>query len=138
MLSRLHANGKGKTYLYRFNLNTSLNMMKTFLRAEYEGASHGDDVSYIFKPNIPGMPGPAIDSKEFGLIQQMVSYITSFVINGNPNNLDPEGKWEPVTSDDPLKCFNISNDSTETIALPEFDRLKVWNEIWEDANVPLY
>lgn len=112
--------------------------MQMFLRKEYDGASHGDDMSYLFKANLPGMTGPSIDSKEFALIKQMVSFITSFMINGNPNNVESESVWEPVDTSKPLECFRISNDSVETIEFAAIDRLKVWNEICEDSNVPLY
>lgn len=139
VLSRLHSSGKGKTYFYRFDLNTGLNLMKGLFQTDYDGASHADDLSYLFKANFPGMAGPTIVSKEFYLIKQMVSYYTSFIINGNPNSVDNNrGPWEPVTSSSPLKCFNITNDSVETIPLPEYERLKVWDEICEDVNVPLY
>lgn len=112
--------------------------MKVFLRTEYEGASHGDDMSYLFKANIPGMTLPGIGSKEYALIKQMVSFVTSFAINGNPNSLDSEIEWEPIDSAAPLKCFSITNDALETIELPGVDRFNVWNEICEDSNVPLY
>lgn len=112
--------------------------MKIFLQAEYEGASHGDDMSYLFKPSLPGVIAPRIDSKEFALINEMVSYITSFVISGNPNSLENENFWEPVDASTPLKCYSISNDSSETIEFSAIERLKVWDEICEDANVPIY
>lgn len=113
--------------------------MKIITQSEYSGASHGDCMAYLYKPNFLGVKiAPEIDSKEFNLIKQMVSYITSFIINGDPNNFYPETTWEPASSSGPLQCFNITNDSAEMTALPELDRLKVWDEICEDANVPLY
>lgn len=137
VLSRIHSRGKGKTYFYRFDLKTDLNLMKLFC-ADYEGASHGDDCTYVFKPDFPGIPTPEIDSKEHNLVKKVVSYLTSFIINGDPNGLDNEGNWEIVTSEQPLKCLNIANNSSEMIELPELNRLKVWDEICDDCKVPLY
>lgn len=113
--------------------------MKVLFGAEYEGASHGDDMSYLFKTSLPGTITPAVDSKEFALINQMVSYVTSFAINGNPNSFENETDWKPLdcSTSTPLKCFRISNDSSETIEFPA-DRLIVWNDICVDSNVPLY
>lgn len=112
--------------------------MKIFFNAEYEGASHGDCMSYLFKQSLPGATGPGIDSKEFALINKMVSFITSFVISGNPNSIENDSIWEPVDASTPLKCFTISNDSFETNEFRAGDRLKVWDEICEDSNVPIY
>lgn len=96
-------------------------------------------MSYFFKTNLPGATTTVvIGSKEFALINRMVSLITSFAINGNPNSFEDESEWNPIDSSKPLKCFNITNDSFEMIEFPGVDRLNVWNEICEDSNVPLY
>jgi Carboxylesterase family len=86
------------------------------------------------------LKAPAIESKEFEIIKKMVSIVTSFIINGNPNN-NPDIEniaWKPATNESPLMCLNISNDSIKMIELPEKARMKVWDEILEDAGVPLY
>lgn len=96
---------------------------------------------YIFKSSMAsviGVAAPGIDSKEFALVKQMVSYITSFAIHGDPNSFENDYRWEPTDSDNPLKCFNITNDSSEMIEFPRIDSLRVWDEICEDANVTLY
>lgn len=111
--------------------------MKLLFATEYEGASHGDDTSYLFKVGLPGAIAPTVGSKEFELINQMVSFVTSFAINGDPNSTEIETDWKPIDSSTPLKCFSISNDSLKTIEFPA-NRLNVWNEICEDSNVPLY
>lgn len=96
-------------------------------------------MSYFFCTNLPGATTPvAIGSKEHALINRMVSVITSFAINGNPNSFEDESEWKPIDSTKPLECFNITNDSFETIEFPGVDRLNVWNEICKDSNVPLY
>lgn len=138
VVSRLHSYGTGKTFFYQFDCNTSLNFLKLLTKSDYKGASHGDDMSYLFKANFPGMPGVSIDSKEFGLISRMVSLVTAFAITGNPNSFDDDIEWKPVDSSERLKMLNISNDSVEMIDFPGVDRMNVWNEICKDANVPLY
>lgn len=82
---------------------------------------------------------PGIDSKEFKLIKQMVSLVTSFIINGNPNdeiNL-PEINFTPVYAD-PFHCLDISNESIKMFELPEKKRMQVWDEVLEEAKIPVY
>lgn len=119
-------------------MNTSLNFGKMMSSTPYEGAGHGDDIGYLFRANVPFSKAPSIDSKEFALIKQMVSIVASFIIDGKPSYTDDGTEWEPITKSDPLECVNITNDSIEVIPLPEQARMKVWDEILEDANVPLY
>ena len=50
ILSRVKSGGEGKTFLYRFDGLTSLNMYKKVNQCDHmPGTSHGDDYFYIFK-----------------------------------------------------------------------------------------
>jgi hypothetical protein len=94
---------------------------------------------YLFKPDLPIFPTPALESKEFEMIKKMVSIVTSFIINGNPkDDTNEDFVFEPATKESPLMCLDISNDSIKMIELPEKERMKVWDEILDDANIPLY
>lgn len=44
VLSRVHSKGKGKTYFYRFDAETELNVLKKMSTVRYDGAVHADDV----------------------------------------------------------------------------------------------
>jgi hypothetical protein len=44
VLSRMNSNKNGKTFYYRFNLETDLNFGKKFFNFIEDGASHGDDL----------------------------------------------------------------------------------------------
>lgn len=44
VLSRMKSNGKGKTFFYRFNLQTDLNFGRKFFNLTEDGAGHGDDL----------------------------------------------------------------------------------------------
>lgn len=48
VLSRLKSNGTGKTYFYRFDLQTDLNFCKKFMNLTEDGAGHGDDLVIEF------------------------------------------------------------------------------------------
>lgn len=61
---------------------------------------------------------------------------TSFAITGNPNSDENESKiqWEPVSKDGIPKCMNITNE-LEFIELPEYDRMKFWDTIWDGTDL---
>lgn len=133
--SRVAAKGKGKTFLYRFDLQTKQSFIKMFSNIDLGGACHGEDFGYLFLSKGPmNLTFPAIDSIEFELIKKTVAIVTSFIISGNPN----ESSWEPLTSESPLKCLNMTNDAFEIIELPEEKRLKVVDELFAKEGVALY
>lgn len=67
----------------------------------------------------------------------MVELITSFAISGTPTILqDPV--WAPVVkTDNPPKVLNIANSGLSMILMPEYDNIKVFNEIYASAKVDL-
>jgi Carboxylesterase family len=81
------------------------------------------------------IPAPKLDSTEFELIKKFVSLVTSFIIKGDPNNSSDDFNFESVSTDS-FSCLGISNDSIKMIELPEKERMKVWDEILQDVNVP--
>lgn len=73
-MSRTNSKGKGKTFVYRFDINEGLGIVKLFVKdmPDYPGANHGDDLVYQFKSAFG--PGPGIDSAHFKHIKMMVNY----------------------------------------------------------------
>lgn len=135
--ARVNADAAGKTFLYRFDASTELNMLKKYNKLDsYPGATHGDTTFYIFSTIYLSPPSP--DSIEFKLIQDMITMWTNFAITGNPNDTKIR-EWEAVTSiKPPLNCMNISEKKIELIALPESDRLMIWDTVYKDAKVAMY
>lgn len=135
--SRVCSAGTGKTYLYRFEANTDLNVMKIYNKVDsIPGATHGDTMFYMFSSS--HIYPPTIDSKEFDMIMKMIELVTNFAATGNPNNGSIRN-WEPVMSiKPPLNCFNISEKIIEMIPLPESDRLMIWDTLYKDAKVQMY
>lgn len=71
----------------------------------------------------------------------MIDLWTSFASRGTPSSIDNEIDWTEVQkSEDDPKVLNIVNDieKISMIPQPNFDRLKVWNEVYRDANVDLF
>ena len=112
---------------------------KLIFNSNMEGSFHGDDIPYIFRNNMSTGESPiAIDSKEFGLIKKMVAIVTSFIMTGNPNNDQLENLWEPFTDVSPIQCMNMTVESFEIKSLPEQERREGLDEIFNDANIPIY
>lgn len=131
---------KGKSYLYRFDIQSSLNFSAKLLKVLEEGATHGEDMSYMFKLTpIEGMTiSPTIDSPELELIKKVTSFITSFIINGNPNEFKEEASFEQTLDKNQIKCYNLTSEKFEMVPLPEAERFQVWDEILNDAKVDVY
>lgn len=71
--SRQRSQGNGKTFLYRFAVDsTTQNHYRiTRLGPAIRGVSHGDEISYLFKSIYVDVP--ARDSMEFQAIKKFVS-----------------------------------------------------------------
>jgi hypothetical protein len=76
-------------------------------------------------------------NEELKLVNQMTNFLTSFAIKGSPDT--GSISWDPITSLElPLKCLSISGKALDVIDFPESERLKVWDEIFADANAELF
>lgn len=108
--------------------------------AKYPGASHCDELPYLFKTGKETkISPPTLDSKEFDMIQKMTETFTTFASLGDPNNHEIHEHWEDIQSKEtPFRCMNINQDETKMMQLPESERLKTWNEIFEQENVDLH
>lgn len=80
----------GRTYYYRFALETKLNYFKIVIGAETRfGASHGDDLCYIgpcnfSKTSLAVYPEITTDSHEYKLIKTMSGLYANFAKYGRP------------------------------------------------------
>lgn len=135
--SRVNGDGRGKTYLYRFDASTDLNAMKKYNKLEnFSGATHGDSVFYMFASAFVTPPG--METKEYEVMMKTITLFTNFALTGNPNDADLRD-WIPVNSvKPPLNCLNLTEKKIELISLPESDRLMIWDTIYKDAKVEMY
>lgn len=133
-----NAQSSGKTYLMRFDVDAELNIFKALKKAQkYKGASHADDLFYLFTTKYHDMP--AADSKEFMTIRRMVGIFTSFAISGDPN-CEEVGHLtiKPFDGSKEWKCINITENEVAEVTLPNSENIEVWNSIYEENNSPLY
>jgi Carboxylesterase family len=90
-------------------------------------------------PKLRLVDSPKIDS-EFNFIKTMINIWTNFAVSGNIDCMETGNTgWKALSSiDEPLKCLNISNKSVEVIDFPETERLKIWDEVFNDSNAELF
>lgn len=114
-------------------------MFKALKKAQsYRGACHADDLFYLFTTNYHAPP--PLNSRESKTIQKMVGIFASFASTGNPNcdevtnlTIHPCGG-----TDDTLRCINITENNVTEIELPDINRLKVWDSVYDELQIPMY
>lgn len=103
----------------------------------YKGACHADDVFHLFKTAYHDLPAP--ESKEFKTIQRVVGMFTSFAITGDLNCRElPDLVIKPNNDSEPFTCINITTNEVEEIPLPDEEKLKVWDSVYDAFEVELY
>lgn len=125
------------------------------------GTCHADEVGYIFKNSFAEVP--EVDTMEFRSIKRFVrfgflkdlhkqnenfvfqiSLLTSFAATGNPSANIIQADMQDVdvapvdTQVPPFKGISFDQDTVSFGILPEFERLKIWDQLFRDADAPLY
>lgn len=142
IFSRVNSKSGGKTFFYRFDCDTGLNLIKKWVKMEkFKGAAHWDDFPYLWWPDPAKKYIDSLDVlNELKLVNKMVNIFTSFVIEGTTLCEETEEVgWEPIESTEhPLKCLSICERPLEIIELPETERLKIWDEVFVKAKADLF
>lgn len=119
-------------YLYMFSADTKLNYFKRLhpITAKVEGASHGDDLGYVFKTKYTPDMKPGIP--EWNAMENVIKLWTNFAKYGNPT---PEFEefyvtWKPV-KDQTLNYLDIGTKSLTMKSNPFHERMTFWNNLEE-------
>lgn len=85
-VKNLAGKSTGRTYYYRFGLDTSINYYKNMYGVRLEGACHVDDLCYVFRctKRDDVYANIIIGSKQYGLIKLMAGMYADFAKYGNP------------------------------------------------------
>ncbi|KAL1502036.1 hypothetical protein ABEB36_007243 [Hypothenemus hampei] len=126
----LHSkNSHQPVYFYKFDLDTTLNIMKDFYGIKTKGATHADDLFYFFTTQL--MPRPDSDSIENGLIEKVTTLWSNFAKNGYPHR---PGGCENWTAVKPNK-FNyllLKNDSFKCLVDPDKKYMEFWHKLYKE------
>lgn len=119
---------KEPVYLYKFEFDGDLNGFKIlFDLGMYPGATHADDLFYIFATNM--LPPVFPNNPAFQMRTKMVRLWTNFAKYGDPTyRMDDliDVKWQPVQGEG--EYLNISLALTPDL-YPEIDRMTLWNKL---------
>ncbi|XP_063697500.1 esterase B1-like [Culicoides brevitarsis] len=126
----LKAHHESDSYFYRFDVAPSdynQTVRKIFKIPHLRGASHVEDIFYIFKAEY--LKTPLKGSRDYEIIQTMTKCFADFAKHKNPSpkNID----WTPVKSFNDIKCLNFNENGVAIIDLPEKKRMEFWDEICE-------
>ncbi|XP_061395056.1 esterase B1-like [Musca vetustissima] len=125
------------TYCYRFDYESNRYNPYRSLSCDdtvKQGVCHSEDLSYLFYNFLCGkMP---VGGKDFKVMQNMISIWYNFALASNPNCEEITGvRWEEVREfSKPIRCLNI-NERCEFIALPEWNELCVWDEMYPEGSL---
>ncbi|CAH1720586.1 unnamed protein product [Aphis gossypii] len=123
-------------YKYEFKFDGEINDAKNMifatrpgLRHTIKGACHADEMYYLFRGNLSGLPKP--NSPEHEMCKMMSKMWTNFAKTGDPNSPDLSFKWINTTASD-LKYLSIDRNRTRMIqGMINNNRFRFWKELSE-------
>lgn len=128
------AASRSPVYFYRFSMDSRMNFVKRLnpKTANRTGASHADDVFYLFKEHGSASIKPG--SLEDQCVDKLVKLWTNFAKYGNPTpkeKLDSliNVEW-PKATKDALHYLEIGN-TFDVGKEPDMERVEFWDKLYE-------
>ncbi|XP_075147099.1 uncharacterized protein LOC142221306 [Haematobia irritans] len=130
--ARLEYASQSPIYCYKFDFNSEFfNYYRTLnCGRTARGVCHSDDLPYLFYSVLTEKL--STNTREYKCMQRMISMWYNFALTSNPNCQEIEPVvWDPLTDlNDSTKVLWI-NDNVENKELPEYGKLKVWDEFYK-------
>uniref|UniRef100_A0A336K8D2 Carboxylic ester hydrolase n=1 Tax=Culicoides sonorensis TaxID=179676 RepID=A0A336K8D2_CULSO len=129
--------GNNQTFAYRFSFEGGMNFFKKYIGFKGKGASHGDELGYLFTAPRLFYFGVRLNRKnspELIIKNRMVQMWTNFAKYGDPT---PVGKtkinivWQPIKSEKELLYLDIKQNMEMKTNL-NADRVEFWDEFFEE------
>ncbi|XP_014236579.1 esterase E4-like [Trichogramma pretiosum] len=108
--------GAAPTYLYRFSYDENVTLVKKLQKIPYKGASHGDELTYLFKSRLPEINNLQQFQEGTGAdrtAKQMIELWVNFAKTGRPTPFTSELLpiyWQPLISDVVLRFLDIGDE----------------------------
>ncbi|KAG4071890.1 hypothetical protein HA402_006051 [Bradysia odoriphaga] len=129
--------GRKNTFFFRFSFDAGLNYVKVSNNFTYEGASHADELCYMFHCHAfdkNKLYDSHLEKKDvaYDLIMRMVKMVTNFARTGNPS-IENDTPFKAITSQNDLFCQEITNDPKSSVTTDIKDQFHydTWREIEE-------
>jgi len=119
---------RGKTYYYRFDLDSKFNYYKILFGAQDQvGAAHADDLCYVFKCEYIEDRYNNVTDDEYNLLKTMTKLYTNFAKYG-----DPVYDWEDDIDYNPVKPGKIEFlDITNNGLIVDHDPFDEHHKFWD-------
>lgn len=132
-MNKMIENGAKDIYYYVFNYSGHRNVMSKILNIAHSGATHGDELGYLFG-NDALKDSP--NEEDQLVIDRMTKMWTDFAKFGNPtpeiSDAIPD-KWKPVST----KKYYMNIDSNLTLKTRPFhDRMAFWDLVYKAVQNP--
>ncbi|XP_053663733.1 uncharacterized protein LOC128712892 [Anopheles marshallii] len=130
---------QGDIFFYHFSAETELNKFRQLWKvpSEYRGASHADDICYLFGSSYFATDAIAKGSQAWTLRNAMCSLWTSFAKTGIPQNQELDVNWTSLQKPK-MGRFNLSalEIGTELKMVQNHleDRVAFWRELFKKYN----
>ncbi|XP_052898307.1 venom carboxylesterase-6-like [Anopheles moucheti] len=130
---------QGDIFFYHFSAETELNKFRQLWKvpSDYRGASHADDVCYLFGSSYFATDAIVKGSDAWTLRNTMCRLWTSFAKTGVPQNQELDVSWTSLKKPQ-LGSFNLSalEIGTELKMVPNHlaDRVVFWRELFKKYN----
>lgn len=119
-------------YFYIFSAESKLNMFKNYLKTNTPGASHTDELGYLFNTIYGPQELEKNSLEEIGM-KRMTKLWANFAKYGNPNPKEKDDLidvvWKPITQDC-ITYMDIGN-SLSIGVNPNAERMAFWDEIYK-------
>lgn len=117
-------------YFYKFSFDGDLNGMKIFTDTTmYPGATHADEVYYMFVNSHPAIPVVATTNPAYTVRLRMVRLWTNFAKYSNPTYVQDDlinVNWSPVQG---FQEYIEINSQLSVGTFPTPSRLNVWKDL---------
>ncbi|XP_050072999.1 venom carboxylesterase-6-like [Anopheles maculipalpis] len=130
---------QGQIFFYHFGADTELNKFRLLWKVpeEYRGASHADDVCYLFSSRFFATESVPNDSPAWRLRKAMCCLWASFAKTGVPRTEDVDVSWTSLKKPD-AKSFNVSalqiDNELKMVENHLTDRVGFWRELFKKYN----
>uniref|UniRef100_A0A182MTF2 Carboxylesterase type B domain-containing protein n=1 Tax=Anopheles culicifacies TaxID=139723 RepID=A0A182MTF2_9DIPT len=130
---------QGEIFFYHFSAETELNKFRQLWKvpSEYRGASHADDVCYLFSSTFFATDAVSTGSDAWRLRNAMCGLWTSFAKSGVPQMEETDMEWtslkKPVMGSFNLSALDIGCE-LKMVQNHLEDRVSFWREMFKKYN----